>query len=72
MIMNATTPIGGTTGLDHEDSEAIAEAARWLATTPREQRARKTVPDLRARFGLSAGQAIEAIRESNLILARAM
>ena len=63
-------PIGGTTGLCHETSAAIDEAARWLATTPRRQRQRAAVPLLRERYGLSAPEACQAIAEANLIKAR--
>jgi hypothetical protein len=56
---------------EHEPCAAIEEAARWLATTPRHQRPRPIVPSLRQRFGLSAAEACEAIREARLIAARA-
>ncbi|WP_036262968.1 hypothetical protein [Mesorhizobium sp. WSM2561] len=65
-------PIGGTTGLCHETSAAIDEAATWLATTPRRQRGKPAVPLLRGRFGLTAQEACEAIREANLIWARSL
>lgn len=48
----------------------IGEAAKWLATGGAD-RTKATVPQLRSRFNLSAVQAVEAIRQSNLILARA-
>ena len=44
-------PIGGTTGLSHQHSAAIDEAAAWLAVAPRRQRDRPAVPLLRERFG---------------------
>jgi hypothetical protein len=53
-----------------ERSAAVAEAARWLTTTPREQRGH-AVPELQKRFGLSAVEACAAIREANLRRARA-
>lgn len=68
--MTPSVPIGGTTGLDHESSAQIDEAAAWLAKTPRDQRG-PAVPELQRRFGLSATEACAAIRECNLILARA-
>jgi hypothetical protein len=64
-------PIGGTTGLCHETSAAIDEAATWLAHTPRRQRDRPAVPLLRERFGLSAPEACQAISAAARILARA-
>jgi hypothetical protein len=50
--------------------EHIAAAAEWLATTPRDRR-RPIIPQLRERFGITALEAIEAIREANLRQARA-
>ena len=58
------------TGLDHEHSEMISEAAAWLCQ-PRERTGRATVPELRERFGLSAAEAVMAIREAHLRRARA-
>ncbi|TIT10816.1 MAG: hypothetical protein E5W74_15190 [Mesorhizobium sp.] len=63
-------PIGGTTGLCHETSAAIDEAATWLALTPRRQRDRPAVPLLRQRFGLTPAEACQAIAAANMILAR--
>ncbi len=53
------------TGLCHESSEAIGEAARFLLATPLEKRLRPTVPLLRERFGLSVAEAVTAIREAD-------
>lgn len=64
-------PIGGTTGLDHERTAAIDEAARWLASSSPAERNRPVVVLLRERFGLSAQEACQAIRDCNLIRARA-
>lgn len=64
-------PIGGTTGLCHETSAAIDEAAAWLASTPRRHRDKPAVPLLRERFGLTASEACQAIAAANLIRARA-
>lgn len=50
----------------------ILEAARWLATTPRDQRPHPIVPHLNKTYGLSPKEAAEAIREANLIKARAI
>ena len=71
-IMPPELSIGGTTGLSHEHSAAIDEAASWLAQLPAHQRPRPLVPALRARFGLSASQACQAIHEAGLIHARAI
>lgn len=52
-------PIGGTTGLSHEHSEAVTVAAQWLADQP-EGSVKPIVPALRERFPLSATEACEA------------
>lgn len=52
-------PIGGSTGLSHEHSEAVELAARWLAEH-RASLSRPIIPELRDRFGLSINEAIEA------------
>lgn len=52
-------PVGGSTGCDHEHSEAITIAARWLAEHRKELR-RAIIPELTERFGLSINEAIEA------------
>lgn len=58
----SSLPIGGSTGLDHETTAAVDEAARWLASqNPRPQPA---VPALRARFGLTALEACWALRDA--------
>jgi hypothetical protein len=44
---------------DHS-TDPVARAARWLADQP--EPPRPIIPALRARFGLSAPQAIQAIR----------
>lgn len=49
----------------------MAAAARWLATTPDTAKPRPVLPYLQKAYGLSAGQAVAAIRESQLIRARA-
>lgn len=51
-------------------SSPILDAAQWLATGGADK-ARAAVPQLREKFGLSATEAVEALRESRLILARA-
>ena len=50
------------TGLDHESTAAIDEAATWLAA--QEAAPHPVVPSLQARFGLSAKDACVAIREA--------
>ena len=65
-------PVGGTTGLSHEHSAAVDEAARWLATEPQNRVPHPIVPALRSRFGLTAQEACAAVQEANMIKARAM
>ncbi len=64
-------PVGGTTGLDHETSAAIDEAARYLAGLAGSDQPRPIVSHLQQRFGLSAADACAAIRDARLIQARA-
>lgn len=56
-------PVGGTTGLCHENTAAISEAARWYAAH-RDQCERPVIPALRRRFGLTAHEAVCALREA--------
>lgn len=52
------------TGLDHEHSAAIDLAVEWmLKTRPNERGDRAIVPQLRERFGLSALEACQTLRE---------
>lgn len=55
---------------EHETSAGVDLAARWFATSPQD-RSRAPIPVLRERFGLTAQQACMALREANLIKARA-
>ncbi len=48
----AAVPVGGPTGLDHESTARIDEAATWLATMAPGTRPHPVVPALKARFGL--------------------
>lgn len=52
------------TGLDHESSAAVDEAAIWYRAN-RDQVERPVVPALRQRFGLTPLEACQAIREAN-------
>lgn len=51
------------TGCDHEHSEAITIAARWLAEHRKELR-RAIIPELTERFGLSTLDAVRAAAEA--------
>ncbi|ESY02291.1 hypothetical protein X755_01240 [Mesorhizobium sp. LNJC405B00] len=51
-------------------SSQILDAAHWLATGGAD-RTKAVVPQMQERFGLSASDACEAVREANLIRARA-
>lgn len=53
-------------------TDRILEAARWLSTTPQRQRPHPIIPHLQKTYGLTAGEAIEAIREAHKIAARAI
>ena len=64
-------PVGGSTGLDHESSAAIDVAAAWLAGLLPHEIPKPIVPELRRRFGLSAGCACQAIAEASKIRGRA-
>lgn len=61
-----TIPIGGTTGLSHEHSAAVEEAAAWISQTPRQAIGRAIIPALRERYGLTPQEACEALREASL------
>ncbi len=63
-------PIGGSTGLSHENTAAIDEAVAWLIHTPRRQRG-PAIAELRVRFGLNTHEACTACREAHLQKARA-
>lgn len=52
-------------------TEGVQKAAHWLAETPQRQRPEHLIPHLRKTFGLTNGEAVQAIRESHLIKARA-
>jgi hypothetical protein len=56
-------PIGGTTGHSHEHSEAVTQAAIWLADE--QLPPQPIIPALRQRFGLSALEACEAAALAN-------
>lgn len=49
---------------EHEHSAIVDEAARWLATNPPEQRSRAVILLLRERFGMSAMEACEAVKQA--------
>lgn len=52
--------------------DGIEKAALWLATTPHDQRPHPIIPHLSKTYGLSPKEAADAIREANLIKARAV
>lgn len=49
---------------EHEHSAAICIAAAWLRSIPQAERPHPIIPALRERFGLTAGEAVQAIREA--------
>jgi len=62
--MDATPP-------EHESSARIDVAVQWLIDTPRHLRQGAAIPTLKARFGLSTMEAVTAVREFNVKIARA-
>jgi len=60
-------PIGGSTGLSHEHSEAITEAAAWLASPLSQRISRPIIPHMKETFGLTTQEALQALREANEI-----
>ncbi|MEQ8929732.1 MAG: hypothetical protein RID96_07780 [Nitratireductor sp.] len=62
-------PIGGTTGLSHEHTAAIDQAAQFLAMTAPRERPAPLVPAMKAMFGLSSAEVCAAIRDSYAIRA---
>lgn len=58
-------------GPANEYAAAVEIAARWLATTRRDQISGHVVPLLRQRFGLSLQESCAAIAQANLRRARA-
>jgi hypothetical protein len=59
----ADVPIGGTTGLCHEASAAISEAAAWYRAN-RYTCERPLIPALQRRFGLSVTDVLAALKEA--------
>lgn len=64
MTAPSTSPSRGVTSHD------ITGAANWLASE--KSPPHPVIPELRKRFRLSAVEAVRAIREANLIRARAL
>lgn len=54
---------------EHEHNAAVEEAARFLRAVPPGERPKPLVPALREMFGLSAIEAVEAIRLSHEVTA---
>lgn len=50
--------------------QAISKAANWLATTPATKRPHPVIPHLREAYNLSPLEAVQAIRQAELIKAR--
>ena len=67
-MMTGDLPVGGTP--EHTSTAAIDAAARWLVDEG-DTTGRAIVPELKCRFGLTAVEACQAIKEANLIRARA-
>jgi hypothetical protein len=67
MSRSPDLPLGGTTGLCHQSSAAVAEAASWYAANPHAER--PLVSTLRQRFGLTTAEACAALAEGGRLLA---
>lgn len=65
--MISDLPIGGTTGLAHDATHAIDEAAAYLVAVPPSERPRPLIPALKAMFNLSAIECCQAIHQSHEI-----
>lgn len=61
--MIAALPVGGTTGLCHESTHAIDEAATWLSRQSQSIR----IADLCGLFGLAISDALVARVEANIL-----
>lgn len=69
-MIHPSVPTGGSTGICHESTATIDEAAAWLAM--QSPRPSPVVPALQKRFGLTAVESCAAIREASLRRARAL
>ncbi|MFK0693082.1 hypothetical protein ACFX5Q_33845 [Mesorhizobium sp. IMUNJ 23033] len=56
---------------DHEHTSAIDQAVQWPLDTAGHERQGAAVPLLKQRFGLSTGEAVSAVKEFALRMARA-
>jgi hypothetical protein len=63
IVTSADLPVGGTTGLSHQSSVSIEQAAAWYRDH-RYTAERPLIPALRRRFGLTAHEAVMALREA--------
>lgn len=57
-------PVGGTTGLCHQSTAAIDQAAAWYAANRSTVTGPQIIRELRQRFGLTPLEAINALREA--------
>jgi len=67
--LDPSIPVGGMTGICHNRSAAISEAAARPVEMPRSQLG-PAVPELRKRFGLDLHQSDEATSAANPARAR--
>ena len=58
------------TGIDHQHSAAIDEAAVQIANGLRDKIDRPFLPHVKQVFGLTTSEAIEAIREAQILRAK--
>jgi hypothetical protein len=65
MIAPQDIPVGGTTGLCHQSSAAIEQAAAWYREN-RDTAEQPIIPNIRRRFGLTPLEVIMAMREARL------
>lgn len=64
--LDPVAAVGSLTGCDHEHSETISIAARWLAANLTGA-AHPYMRTLRERFGLAAGDAVRAVAQARRI-----
>lgn len=55
------------TGICHETTEAVTQAAEWLRSRPEHHQPSPIIPALKSLFGLTAKEACEAIAQARQV-----